>query len=166
MQDLFPSSIVSFVFINNQCYFKVTQYIPWFFSECSTSNSHGTSIVHHHQLSGQNPEKERNSNNTREHMETSRLNIVLQGVNVEDGAGICAPHFKVFHREEETKRSRGNFGKPVWKSVKQIQHIYSSSVHCRVQRMVVVVVMVGYSRQAERHNSLSHVAAKEHLYQI
>lgn len=35
----------------------------------------------------------------------------------------------------------------------------------RVQRMVVVV-MVGYSRQAERHNSLSHVAAKEHLYQI
>lgn len=56
-------------------------------------------------------------------METSRLNIVLQGVNVEDGAGICAPHFKVFHRKEETKRSRENFGKPVRKSVKQTQHI-------------------------------------------
>lgn len=50
-------------------------------------------------------------------METSRLNIVLQGVNVEDGARICTPNFKVFDQKEETKRSRGNIGKPAWKSV-------------------------------------------------
>lgn len=93
-------------------------------------------------------------------METSRLNIVLQGVNIEDGARICAPHFKVFHQKKETKSSRGNFGKPAWKSVKQTQQIKSSLVHCKVQRKVVGV---GHSRQAERHNSLSHVAAQEHL---
>lgn len=92
-------------------------------------------------------------------METSRLNIVLQGVNIEDGARICAPHFKVFHQKKETKSSRGNFGKPAWKSVKQTQQIKSSLVHCRVQRKVVV----GHSRQEGRHNSLSHVAAQEHL---
>lgn len=80
-------------------------------------------------------ETDRNSNNTREHMETSRLNIVLQGVNVEDGARICAPHFEVFHQKEETKRSRGNFEKPAWKSVKQRQHVTSGPVHFRAQRM-------------------------------
>lgn len=44
-------------------------------------------------------------------METSRLNIVLQGVKVEDGARICAPYFEVFQQKEETKRWRGSFEK-------------------------------------------------------
>lgn len=96
-------------------------------------------------------ETDRNSNNTREHMETSRLNIVLQGVNVEDGARICAPHFEVFHQKEETKRSRGNFEKPAWKSVKQRQHVTSGPVHFRAQRM------------AGEGSPLSYVAAKESL---
>lgn len=68
-------------------------------------------------------------------METSRLNIVLQGVNVEDGARICAPYFEVFHQKEETKRWRGSFEKSARETVKQRQHIKSVPVHFRAREM-------------------------------
>lgn len=45
-------------------------------------------------------------------METSRLNIVFQGINVEDGARICAPNFEVFYQKEEINKSRMNLKKP------------------------------------------------------
>lgn len=45
-------------------------------------------------------------------METSRLNIVFQGINVEDGARVCAPNFEVFYQKEEINKSRMNFKMP------------------------------------------------------
>lgn len=44
-------------------------------------------------------------------MEASRLNVVLQGIDVEDGARICAPDFEVFYQKEEINKSRMNFKK-------------------------------------------------------
>lgn len=88
-------------------------------------------------------------------METSRLNIVLQGVNVEDGARVCSPHFEVFHQKEETKRSRRGFENSAWKSLKQRQYAKSGPVHFRAQRTV--------GSRGGVEASLSYVAAKESL---
>lgn len=68
-------------------------------------------------------------------METSRLNIVLQWVKVEDGARICAPYFEVFHQKEETKRWRGSFEKSARETVKQRQHVKSGPGHFRAREM-------------------------------
>lgn len=60
-----------------------------------------------------------NAGSTREHAETSRLNIIFQGIDVEDGAGICAPDFEVFYQKEEINTSRVNLSKSAPKGVKQ-----------------------------------------------
>jgi hypothetical protein len=52
-------------------------------------------------------------------MQTSRLNIVFQGINVKDGAWICAPHFEIFHQKEEINKSRRKFLKPATKRDKE-----------------------------------------------
>lgn len=41
-------------------------------------------------------------------MQTSRLDIVFEGIDVEDGARICAPNFEVFYQREEINKSRMN----------------------------------------------------------
>lgn len=44
-------------------------------------------------------------------METSRLNIVFQGIKVKDGSRISTPNFEVFYQKEEINKSRMNFKK-------------------------------------------------------
>lgn len=47
-----------------------------------------------------------NRSSTREHAQTSRLNVIFQGIDIEDGARICAPNFEVFYQREEINKSR------------------------------------------------------------
>lgn len=54
--------------------------------------------------------KSQDISNTRKHMQTPRLNIVLQRINVEDGARICAPNFKIFFQSTESIRQTNNKG--------------------------------------------------------
>lgn len=55
--------------------------------------------------------KSQDISNTRKHMQTPRLNIVLQRINVEDGARICAPNFKIFPQSIEMVRQTKNKNK-------------------------------------------------------
>lgn len=73
-----------------------------------------------------------NVSSTREHMETSRLNIVFQGIKVEDGARICTPNFEVFYQKEEINKSRINFKKSSTSLEKDTCHKQTSNkwTHC------------------------------------
>lgn len=62
-------------------------------------------------------EKSQDISNTRKHMQTPRLNIVLQRINVEDGARICAPNFKIFPQSIEMIRQTNNKGSKSMKAV-------------------------------------------------
>lgn len=54
--------------------------------------------------------KSQDISNTRKHMQTPRLNIVLQRINVEDRARICAPNFKIFFQSTEIIRQTNDKG--------------------------------------------------------
>lgn len=75
-------------------------------------------------------------------METSRLNIVLQGVNVEDGARVCAPYFEVFLQKEETKRWRGSFEKSARETVKQRQMLKVSQCTSEPEKWGLVLTFI------------------------
>lgn len=45
-----------------------------------------------------------NVSSTREHTQASRLNIVFQGINIEDGARVSAPNFEIFCQQGEISK--------------------------------------------------------------
>lgn len=70
------------------------------YNECLQFTAASLSGQKSHQWGGT-----QNASNTRQHVETSRLDIVLQRVNVEDGARICAPNFEIFtDRKKSTNK--------------------------------------------------------------
>lgn len=113
---------VCFVFQILSFTIYITQSVP----RASTSTARGSFTLRTkpHKWGGT-----QNVSSTRKHMETSRLNIVFQGIKVEDGARICTPNFEVFYQKEEIKKSRMNFKKhqsqaQVWKK----KHVISKPV--------------------------------------
>lgn len=66
--------------------------------------------------------KSQDISNTRKHMQTPRLNIVLQRINVEDGAGICTPNFKIFFQSIEIIGQTNNKGSKSMKGMSFNNH--------------------------------------------
>lgn len=61
-------------------------------------------------------------------MQTSRLNIVFKGIDVEDGARICAPNFEVFYQRGRNQHIENELKKEKRKEKdKESQHQKTSS---------------------------------------